>query len=445
MNKKILIGTTALVAAGFVAADVAEAADPLRLEIRGYRNEFFSFGDIDTETGRDYNSTGHFSDGEVQFRGVTTLDNGISIGVQVELEAFDSGDVIDENYAFLEGGFGRLVLGSENSGTYNTFWSATAPYVGAPINSGWITVFIPIAPGHSNNFRSPGLSTNLDISNDDNGITYYTPRFAGFQLTASYYPTMNEDGGGKNFPVEADEDAEYHDGFAAGVHYTNSFGGFDVNAAAAYGISFRPEGPGFDTVAALGDYGDEQFVKAGLVVGFAGFSVGGSFGYQFEGDIGSLTAERSAFFLTGPQSSVDFTDVTNDSHTYSATAATSQRGFSYDVGISYSNGPWAIGATYFKGEEEGTVFNDDFVAPDHDDYELGSRDEDQTTAINVGVSYTLGPGISANAGVMWAEWDGEDDVQSVFISDSVEEDNQVTTDEDDTDGIVGYVGLKIGY
>ncbi len=33
----------------------------------------------------DFNNTGWFSDGEVQFRGETALDNGLTVGVQVEL------------------------------------------------------------------------------------------------------------------------------------------------------------------------------------------------------------------------------------------------------------------------------------------------------------------------------------------------------------------------
>jgi outer membrane protein OmpU len=440
MNKKILFGTTALVAAGFVATDAAQAADPLRLEIRGYRNEFFSFGDINAEDGTDYNTTGHFSDGEVQFRGVTTLDNGISIGVQVELEAYSTGDQIDENYAFLEGGFGRLVVGSENTGPYQTFWSVTAPYVGAPINSGWITVFIPRPAGNGLNFRHPGLSTNLDISNDDNGVTYYSPRFAGFQLAASYVPTLLENGEGKNFPVEANTDTEYHDGFAVGLHYTNSFGGFDVSAAGAYGQASRPDGAPFDTVAGLGDYGDQQFVKGGLTVGFGGFSIGGSFGYEFEGRIAGVTTQTTGIsFPAGATFGVT-------TPTYTANAASSTKGFSYDVGVSYSNGPWAIGATYFHGQQEGTVFNNDFhPSQGTGTYTLGSKDDQELQAINVGLSYTLGPGISANAGVMWAKYNMEDNVGFVSGEAPGESPDQEFRNQSDTDGVVGYVGLKIGY
>ena len=146
MTKKLLLGSTALMAGSMVAAGVADAAEPLRLDVRGYKNEFFGIVDIDHDT-IDYNETGLFSDGEVQFRGETALDNGITVGVIVELEAFSGGDQIDENYAFVKGDFGRLVLGSENSAPYQTFWSVTAPGVGIPLNSGWITVFTPPASG----------------------------------------------------------------------------------------------------------------------------------------------------------------------------------------------------------------------------------------------------------------------------------------------------------
>ena len=199
--KRVLYGTTALAAAGAMAATPAAAEEGVKLGIGGYYNTFFWVGDYSESSNdaRDFTETGLFADGEVHFKGSTTLDNGITFGVQVELEAFQSGDQIDENYAFVEGSFGRLVIGGENTAAYMMQYAA--PNVGTPINSGWITSFVPppqttggstaVAVG----FRTPQLSTYVDLMNDDHALNYFSPRFSGFEFGASYVPAATVNAG----------------------------------------------------------------------------------------------------------------------------------------------------------------------------------------------------------------------------------------------------------
>ena len=360
MRKNLLLGTSALVAGGLMAADYAMAEEPLRLDVRGYRNEYFGIGSIDHDT-IDFNNTGHFSEGEVQFRGETTLDNGITVGVQVELEAVANADQIDENYAFIHGSFGRLVLGSENSAPYQGFWSVTAPNVGVPLNSGWITVFIPPAPGSTVGFRRPSVTTNLDLHNDDNVISYYTPRFNGFQLSGTYIPTINDSGDGKNGPVQANTNTERHNGVSGGLHYTQSFNALDFTWMGA--VNWIGE---CDGAACTGGGNDDilQF-KSGLNIGYAGFSFGGSFGYEDS-------------------------DRTNE-------------GYSADLGLSYSTGPWGVSATGFYSDVEGGAGGGD----------------DELIAVSGAVSYALGPGISVSGSILYANWDdeGSNDSEGImFIS-----------------------------
>ena len=219
--KKALFGTTALVAASVAVATPAIAAnEPVKLGLGGYYNTYFGFGDVDNSSGRDWGSTGIFADGEVHFKGSTTLDNGITFGVQIELEAFQSGDQIDENYAFISGSFGRFVIGGENTAGYMMQYGS--PNVGVPINSGWVTSFIPAPADQTTGFRTPALSTYVDLANDDHALTYYSPRFSGFQIAASYVPAATVNGEGKNFPVYADEDSEMHDLFSVGANFVES-------------------------------------------------------------------------------------------------------------------------------------------------------------------------------------------------------------------------------
>jgi outer membrane protein OmpU len=172
--KKILYGTSALVAAGALMAPSAHAVEGgIQLGLGGYMNNYFGFGDRDDDDGLDYNETSLFSDGEVWFFGSVTLDNGLTWGANVQLEGFASGDQIDENYGFVEGSFGRLLFGSENSAAYLMHYQA--PNVGVPISSGWTTFFVPPAATYTSvAFRHPSIGTYLDYGNDENSITYFT-------------------------------------------------------------------------------------------------------------------------------------------------------------------------------------------------------------------------------------------------------------------------------
>jgi len=202
----------------------------------------------------------------------------------------------------------------------------------------------------------------VDLHNDDNVISYYTPRFNGFQLSATYIPTITNSGDGKNFPVQANKDSERHNGFSVGLHYTQSFNALDFTWAGAFNYVGE-----CDTACASGPPGTDPLwqVKSGVNFGFAGFSLGGSFAYE--------DSDRA------------------------------QEGWSADAGISYSTGPWGISVTGFHSEVEGAA----------------GGDEDELTAAVGAVSYALGPGISVAGSVLWGDWEDEaggDSSGVMFIS-----------------------------
>jgi outer membrane protein OmpU len=316
-------------------------------------NTFFSVGSINEQSGSaaEYNPTGLFSDGEVHFKGEYKHDNGITFGVNVQLEAFgtaNSGDTIDERFIYIAGDFGRIVAGSENSAAYTMQFAA--PYVGIPLNSGWVTSFVPAPAGSATAFRTPALSTYIDFGNDENVITYFTPRFAGFQIGVTYAPSVVGNGDGKNFPVEADTETEYSNGFAVGANFVEDFNGFGVSIAGGYrraSVDDTREAAGFD---------DYQAVSAGINLSYAGFTIGGSYANEFEGF---------------------------------ARAGGSSEGVAWDVGISYAAGPWSTSVTYFSGEVE----SDTTISAD-----------DEMESVVGAVAYQVGPGINASVSVLWAEW-----------------------------------------
>ena len=404
--KRNLLTTTALVTAGALVAPTAFAEEGIKLGIGGYMNNYIGFGDVSSD-GNDFAETGMFSDGEVWFTGETTLDNGLSFGANVQLESFSSGDQIDENFGYMEGGFGRLQFGSENTAAYLMQYSA--PNVGAPINSGWVTVFIPQPAGHNAGFRTPGLSTFIDLGNDENTLTYFTPRLFGFQVGVSYQAALAFGGDGKNFPAVADEDTEYRHGIAVGVNFVESFGGVDVALAGGYRraeapdtdiTAIDPTGMGSTNGAAVKTFTinrpDPQQVSGGINIGFAGLTIGGSIAAELDGVVnptmGTFT-NATHNGLAGANLPSGFpAGIFSNTPGGFTSGATSTEGWSWDAGVSYGTGPWTFGVAYIYGEVEGSVTN---------------GDEDTLDAVSGGVEYAVGPGITASLTGMYGNWQEE--------------------------------------
>ena len=426
--KRNLLTTTALVTAGVLVAPTAFAEEGIKLGIGGYMNNYLGAGDVN-HSGNDFAETGMFSDGEVWFTGETTLDNGLTFGANIQLESFSSGDQIDENFGYMEGGFGRLQFGSENTAAYLMQYSA--PNVGAPINSGWVTVFIPQPAGHNAGFRTPGLSTFIDTGNDENTLTYFTPRLFGFQIGVSYQAALAFSGDGKNFPAPADEDTEYHHGVAVGVNFVESFGGVDVALGGGYRRAEAPDG----NITAINPTGaatsngaaqkvftidrpDMQQVSGGINIGFAGVTIGGGVAAEIDGRV---VASTSTFNTTNHNGAAGVLGAALPSPFPAGTfagaglgtftsGAISTEGWSYDAGISYGTGPWTFGVAYLHGEVEGSVTN---------------GDNDELDAVTGGVEYAVGPGITASLTGMYADWQEEGGA--------------------DNGGYVGIVGISFGF
>ncbi len=96
MKKQLLLGSTALIAGALVAPGIAAAEDPVRLDVRGYSHKYFGVGDVDNDSIPGQTGVSERSDGEIHFKGSTTLDNGLTVGVHVELEVRATVDFVDE-------------------------------------------------------------------------------------------------------------------------------------------------------------------------------------------------------------------------------------------------------------------------------------------------------------------------------------------------------------
>jgi len=260
--------TTSALAAGGLAAAAGNAAEPIKLSLGGYVTTGITVRDQDNvataagaddriyttvngvQTTTDLGRTDSFWEAEVFFVGETELDNGIKIGVNIQLEAYTSADQIDEHYVYVQGGFGRIVVGAENSAAYLMHYSAPSP-TGGDFGADSPN-FLPFRAPPSNG-TGGSVFTFMGLTNDANKITYYTPRFApGFQFGLSYTP--DDDGpagrqagaagcrGGCAFDAGngiSDNDQQNHHHFVeAGANFVRSINGIDLAFDVGFGTGF---------------------------------------------------------------------------------------------------------------------------------------------------------------------------------------------------------------
>ncbi len=327
--KKLLLGSTALMAAGALLASPAAAEEPISLGVGGYMQSFVTFTDQDVGS-TDYNPVRVRNEGEVHFTGSTTLDNGLTIGVNIQLEARTTNaatmDQIDEHFVYFSGDWGRVNVGAENSAPYLMGYGA--PAAGLGVNSPTFRPFTTSGSGPTNNFIT-GLS-------DNNKLTYFTPRFSGFQLGVSYTPEdNNNNGAGLGGGLATDDDEDDNSNYISlGANFVESFNGVDVAVSGGYER-------GDLEADADNTHDDREAWHVGLNIGFSGFTVGGSYGSDNNGLAGSQDTSG------------------------------------WDIGATYSTGPWGVGVTYWHGEQE-----------------LAAGGDDEDDLIELGVNYALGPGIT---------------------------------------------------
>jgi len=285
--KKVLLGSSALLVAG-LAASPAFAADGIKLGLGG----FFRTA---VEGNWDNNSTGKLgdnryndsvdSDGEIYFTGKTTLDNGLTVGARVELEAEQANDQIDAAYAYFQGGFGEVRVGSLSG----ALGSQCVTPVGGTTNFGAFTQNQMLTNANAGVPSRPAICRSVDgvISNDANSgasygsdksqkIMYITPNFGGFQLALSWSPNGNHESSGVtdfHSGQPAVTNGEQRNIIDAYATFTRDFGG--------WGLQWGGGGSWALTVG--GDEANQQdkgaFYQSGLNLTFGNLSVGGAFEY----------------------------------------------------------------------------------------------------------------------------------------------------------------------
>jgi outer membrane protein OmpU len=323
MMKKTLMGTTALVAVA-VAVSGARAdemmAEPVSLSIGG--NSHWGVAVFDNEAAPNSDDIALSNDVELRFAGKTVLDSGIEVGIRIEIEGEQSGDQGDETYAYLEGSFGTVRIGNDDTAAYSMgtaapyatyFYGLNTPYWAGTFSSGsWMSTF-----------------AGTDVG-DSASLMYFSPVINGFQFGVSFAPEA-----GAEARSGTASTAEGSDVYSIGARYDGAFGDAGVTVAGGY---VSQDVPATAAVAAMPhtDYAPATMGSdaaagrtvtdwaAGVVVSMSGVSVGSS--YRVTDD-----------------------DQGNDDTT------------SVDVGIMYGDGPWAVSLNWGNRSNEDAADDTDFA------------------------------------------------------------------------------------
>jgi len=282
--KKLILGSSALVGVATLAAG-AEGSDGIKLEVGGFFQTVFqgvinshnvkgldSFGALRNETRFVHNA-------EIHFKGETTLDNGLTVGAQVELEGEDAstgfgpdvdgdgtgdGDQIDKSFVYWSGGFGRVSIGSQDG----PIGACPVFPPGATAN---FSAFSPASWGSNDPIGSNSVCT--DTVSNSQSLKYTTPNFAGFQLALAYQPSNNAETygqagvNGAGTPTHPDGSAAHN--FAAYVTYSYAGDGWGMDWGG--GGSWQGK---FNHGDGAND-GKSANYQSALTFSFGGFAVGG--------------------------------------------------------------------------------------------------------------------------------------------------------------------------
>lgn len=353
--RKLLFTTTFLLIP-FLASFPTNAAEPIKLEISGYADWMVGYASQDSgytsavEDTTRYNDVDIRGETEIHFSGETILDNGLLVGVHMELEGNtgtdnddeDDDDWIDENYLTIDSAYGRLIAGSTDNVAVQMHVSA--PEVGRlDIEESDIVDFIANPMDNASPASKTLDATWINTDRDSTKISYITPTLFGLTIGASYIPSSDDLDGSEDSNAYSTS-STFEQGYVFSALYSTDIDNVGVDISTAYGS--------FDTDYATGSNGNDntEEYSVGVNITSGGWTVGGATREQTEG---------------------------NDGYKKKA----------YNVGTSYEIGPYAVSLSHLKSEID----------------DLRTSDE----AYLLSGKYNLSTGVDSFATLGYAEYKGE--------------------------------------
>lgn len=340
--KKILLGSTALVAAGLMAGP---AFAQLELSISGSVDVHAGFTSEQLDAGR--RAIGITTDTTLNFDADGVADNGLEYGSRINVD--DSGDAfkIDETWVYVSGTFGEVRFGATDPAASELRFAI--PTVGNGQADGDFGRYVNGVT--DDNFV---FGTDFIYSSDDNKIVYIG-EFGDFSVAASYSPTDASVG---SDPAMGENDSgtpaalgDLEDIISLGANYQGEFNGVSVGVSGGFNIAdFEQTAP----AATVGDLSDLTEYGFGGEVGFGAITAGG-FWINSTSDInGGGDAELNA----------------------------------YGLGATFTTGPWGFAANALIAETE-----------------VGGVTAIEDTVYGVGVEYSLADGLTPYADLVFFDND----------------------------------------
>jgi predicted porin len=385
--KKILLGTSALIGAALLASAASAGEDP-KVTIGGFSN--FEAGWTQSDFDQNERNRTFRNDNEIHFNIAGKTDAGLGYGAEIDLDAdidgagnsapgsssagsTNSGVVAHRTYGWLQGdNWGHLEFGSNDGvartlkvdasniaratggidGDFKYFADVNETTLGTGVN-GPAGTFTGL---HTNNFitsprlpveNGPADGFSSDLWGNDDKITYYTPRFSGFQLGVSYAPSLTNRGQLTDRVDSAASDGATGDIWEGGINYENQFDQVGVALAATGETAHTSSVAGDPHINDLGAW------NVGGKLSYMGFSLAGSYGDW-----------RDSLDINGTKA--DY----------------------WTIGGAYETGPFGASVTYLGSEDKGN---------------LGQDNKFQD--VSVGVDYKLAPGLTPYIEYTWYDID----------------------------------------
>ena len=359
--KKLLLGTTAIIGAFALSqAAKAQAGAPLTVTLGGAFQ--FNAGLVNEDIDQDRRDYAGEYDASVLLGAEGKASENLVYGVKLQLLPDQNDrDAADEYYGYVSGTWGRVEAGAVDGAADRLTVFAPSDF-GTGGFAGEYTDFITTSVGGSTFFFN-GINEIAGIddlykafdSDDQLKLTYFSPRFAGFQFGASFAPDGAEDVGvgtaNRNTRLGTDDVvgtalgvSGFENIYELAVNYVAEYSSVGVAASGSY-----VGGSAKDPILTGGtEFEDLSAYALGLNLSYAGFTVGG--GYVNNGNSG-----------------------------YASNAAFDDEGKGWNLGLQYATGPFVVGANALFAENEGSAV---------------TSGNSELNAYSVGTTFIVAPGFS---------------------------------------------------
>ena len=270
--KKILLGTTALVAATAVSAGMSSAK--AEMNVSGWSYQAFGIAlDSDTNTTQ-HDGAVSYQNSEIIFSGSTTLENGMEVSAKAEMNAANgegrsstsagANESIDEANFTISDDWGSVMLGGNDG-------ASDMMHVGCAWISGGKGVCSGVYSQLASNATYGGafMGTSGTMWSDPNQITYMSPSMNGLQLGLTYAPANRSSAATApawTYPTNTD----LENNMSLAVAYSGEMN--DVSVALSGGVDYvgNPNNVGGDDDYKMYRFGADLGMGAfGLNLGYA--------------------------------------------------------------------------------------------------------------------------------------------------------------------------------